>query len=816
MDAAGAPGSADSRPAADGSTGATDGSTGAAGGSTGLDPDTLVGALRRLDTLLEAAVALVQEADPERAGDRFRGLYVGPALVDRLLRQQPGAAPILLAHTGGETADLPAPLARLRDTFGLSGFDIDLLLLSMAPEVDLRYERLFGFLHDDLTRRRPSVDLALDLLCDSAADKLRRRRHLLPGAPLVRHGLLTLHPPGTDSRAPLLAHALVPDEAVVGYLLGDPGADRRLGTAAELTNPVPDQAVRAELAAVAPGLAPLLPAGAAEPALLYLHGPAGRGQPAAAAQLAAAWHRPLLRVELDRVAADQLGELIRPAVRTADLRGAALYLGPVEAAGEPGSAGQRELLAAVAGRTGPTILAGAGPWAALPGHPVGVLTIAFGQSSVDGRRRAWQAGLDRLGAGLPAPALDLLASRFRLSHGQIAAAVQTGLASERWSDPAPADSAPPDAAHTPNAAHAPDAAQEPSAEPDGSLDSTTVPGRGSGAPGVPAAAGGPVPAGGRYQFLAAAARAQAGAALDRLAQRVPIRHGWSDLILPAADLAQLRDLAGWVDNRSVVLDGWGFARHVPPGGGITALFTGPSGAGKTLAAGILAGQLGYDLFRVDLARVVSKYIGETEKNLDAVFTAAADANAVLLIDEADALFGRRSAVQDAHDRYANLEVAYLLQKMEDFDGIAVLATNLRDNLDQAFLRRLAFVVNFPFPDSASRRLIWQRLWPATAPLAADVDLDLLAAEVALAGGHLRNIAVAAAHRAAARSTEITLTDVLISAAREYAKLGKVPPALVAAAPARPVPGRTATPAAGPVAVPTSSRRRNGRRPADVR
>jgi SpoVK/Ycf46/Vps4 family AAA+-type ATPase len=227
-----------------------------------------------------------------------------------------------------------------------------------------------------------------------------------------------------------------------------------------------------------------------------------------------------------------------------------------------------------------------------------------------------------------------------------------------------------------------------------------------------------------------------------------------------------------------VLDTWGFARHAQAGGGITALFSGPPGTGKTLAAGLVAQTLGYDLYRVDLARVVSKYIGETEKNLDAVFTAARDAGVVLLFDEADALFGKRSAVQDAHDRYANLEVAYLLQKMEVYDGVAVLATNLRDNLDPAFLRRLAFVISFPFPDLPSRRLIWQRLWPEAAPLAADIDLDELAAELVLPGGHLRNIAIAAAHLAAGRGATIGTADVLAAARREYGKLGKVPPALL--------------------------------------
>jgi SpoVK/Ycf46/Vps4 family AAA+-type ATPase len=186
----------------------------------------------------------------------------------------------------------------------------------------------------------------------------------------------------------------------------------------------------------------------------------------------------------------------------------------------------------------------------------------------------------------------------------------------------------------------------------------------------------------------------------------------------------------------------------------------------------VAGELGLDLWRIDLARVVSKYIGETEKNLDRIFTAAEDANVVLLFDEADALFGKRSAVHDAHDRYANLEVAYLLQKMEEYEGLAVLATNLRDNLDSAFARRLAFTVHFPFPDQASRRQIWGRVWPPQTPLADDIDLELLARELKVSGGSIRNIGLAAAFLAVGDGDRVAMRHVVHAARRECQKLGR--------------------------------------------
>ena len=213
---------------------------------------------------------------------------------------------------------------------------------------------------------------------------------------------------------------------------------------------------------------------------------------------------------------------------------------------------------------------------------------------------------------------------------------------------------------------------------------------------------------------------------------------------------------------------------------MTALFAGPSGTGKTLAAEVVARELGYDLFRIDLSAIVSKYIGETEKNLDRVFASAENANAVLFFDEADALFGKRSEVKDAHDRYANIEISYLLQKMEQFDGLAILATNLKQNLDDAFVRRLTFSVNFSFPEESERHRLWEALWPSLAPRADDVDLNWFAQEYRLSGGNIRNTVLAAVHLAAANGQVVSRDHLLHATRREYQKLGKTiaPPGLM--------------------------------------
>ena len=258
--------------------------------------------------------------------------------------------------------------------------------------------------------------------------------------------------------------------------------------------------------------------------------------------------------------------------------------------------------------------------------------------------------------------------------------------------------------------------------------------------------------------------------LDELAQRIEPVARRADLVLPKAQKGILRDIAAHVRRRTMVYEDWGFAARGERGLGISGLFAGPSGTGKTMAAEVLANELGLDLYRVDLALVVSKYIGETEKNLRRIFDAAEGGGAILLFDEADALFGKRTEIKDSHDRYANIEISYLLQRMESYRGLAILTTNLKSSLDSAFLRRLRFVVQFPFPDIASRAEIWRRIFPLETPT-ADLDPDVLA-RLAVTGGSIRNIALGAAFVAAEAGEPVSMKHLERSARSEVAKLEK--------------------------------------------
>jgi hypothetical protein len=267
-----------------------------------------------------------------------------------------------------------------------------------------------------------------------------------------------------------------------------------------------------------------------------------------------------------------------------------------------------------------------------------------------------------------------------------------------------------------------------------------------------------------------ACRNQTRSRMDDLAQRLEPGAGWGDLVLPARQLATLREIAVHVRQRAKVYGAWGFDRGGARGLGISALFAGPSGTGKTMAAEVLANELALDLYRVDLSRVVSKYIGETEKNLRRIFDAAESGSAILLFDEADALFGKRSEVKDSHDRYANVEISYLLQRMECYRGLAILTTNMKSALDPAFLRRIRFAVHFPFPDEAHRALIWSRIFPAATPT-TDLD-DAKLARLHVSGGNIRSIAVNAAFLAAEDGGRVTMRHVLRAAQTEYLKLEK--------------------------------------------
>jgi SpoVK/Ycf46/Vps4 family AAA+-type ATPase len=385
----------------------------------------------------------------------------------------------------------------------------------------------------------------------------------------------------------------------------------------------------------------------------------------------------------------------------------------------------RSLLEALGEFEGLSVLSGERGLNAESHAALKLVTVPFAPPDFGERRAFWLECLAAESVRLGESDVDALAARLRLSRLQISGAVRDARMRARLRAAAPASS--------------------------------------------PAECTEPQPT---ARELFAAARAQSRHELSALASKIEPKYGWDDIQLPEDQLEQLREICAQAESRHVVYGEWGFGRKMAAGRGVVALFTGPPGTGKTMAAEVVAGELGLDLFKIDLSQIVSKYIGETEKNLDRIFREARSSNAVLFFDEADALFGKRSEVKDAHDRYANIEIGYLLQKIEEFDGVAVLATNLRQNMDEAFVRRMRVIVEFPFPDEEYRRRIWCSVFPAEAPLGDDVEFGALARAIRLSGGHIKNIALASAFYAASDGRVIRAHHLMRAARREYQKLGR--------------------------------------------
>ncbi len=662
-------------------------------------------AMAQIDGLVHQAVLRAQAAGRDPT-DALRGLIISEDEVQAHLARE-GMAGLWAADDSSLPLeplkrDPDLPFAHLLHIFGLNDLDGYILLLVLAPELDRRYERLYAYLQDDVSQRRPTVNLMMNMLGDDVPARFAVWERLKPELPLRAHHLLEALPNPNQYEPVFLSYQLKVDHRILAYLLGEAALDVRLGDAvrraqAELPPTLPESTLRPVYDALA------------DAPMIYLHGPEGSGRRATAAALC----EPLVEVDLGRLqnlplAFERAWQL---AIREARLCGGALLLHEWESCLDERGDPPASLWDALLNFEHPVFLCGHTTWE--PRNivrPRRLLRLSFVVPAFPDRQRLWAQYADSVAQD----ALGELAGKFRFTPGQIARAVNTAadLAVSRG-------------------------------------DAISI------------------------DDLYAGAQAHSSLRLGDMARRIVPRYDWDDLVLPPDQLMQLREIRERAEYAFRVQDEWGFGRKVAPGGGVSALFAGESGTGKTMSAEVIARDLGLVLYKIDLSSVVSKYIGETEKNLSIIFEAAQATSAILFFDEADALFGKRSEVKDAHDRYANIEIAYLLQRIETYDGIAILATNLRQNLDEAFTRRLDFVIDFPFPDTEYRCHIWQRHFPPEAPLAREVDLNLVAERYRLAGGNIRNAALASAYLAAADGGVITMNHIRHAVRREHQKMGRL-------------------------------------------
>ncbi len=450
--------------------------------------------------------------------------------------------------------------------------------------------------------------------------------------------------------------------------------------------------------------------------IVYLPGLRDMGQLETAAALCVAHQLPLLSIDLERATRQDAPPdfLTTLALREGYLARAALLFRHWDSALDDQRRPPAALWEQILNYPLPVFLWGNAEWEPSDGERQRrMLRLEFATPPYAYRRAVWQRKTQAVGTALSDDELATLASKFRFSYTQITRSVQTAadIAASRGEEPTRAD-------------------------------------------------------------FYAGAQVHASIQLGHLATRITARKSWNDLILPPDQLTQLHEICDRMQYAQIVNEEWGFGSRASKG--ISALFSGDSGTGKTLAAEVIAHELGLPLYKIDLSAVVSKYIGETEKNLSSIFGEAQAGSAILFFDEADALFGKRSEVKDAHDRYANIEVAYLLQRIETYDGMVILASNFRHNLDDAFTRRLDFILEFPVPDADYRRRIFEVHFPPTAPLAPDVDLAQIAAKYRLSGGNIRNVTLTAAYLAAADGRVITPAHIRNAVRRENQKMGRLP------------------------------------------
>ena len=720
----------------------------------------------RVDVLIRREVRrwVVAGQDPN---DDYRGMYIAQAEAEALLERPFGASwgqwielpedeeatfeqrriqaeeqSAAVAQALSKAGEKPR-LQQLADHFGLDRTALDILLLCIAPAFDTAYERLYGYLQDNVTKRRPSVRLVLDLLGQAGIAQFELASDLTPDAALFRHNIIEhiIEPP--PANAHWLNQTLHADETVVAWLRGHYEHHGVLAGQVHL-----EEVVLTETESVLAGdsieclttalQAPL-------PPIVAIYGPDQTSQDAAARLLAQQHGRPLLTVNLkplvnsmgksasDDSASDakelandpsSAQQTIRLALRDAKLTGSIAYLQGWDSCLDRDKYVSNAVLAQLCDHPDLVILSSTSAW-----QPKNIertrpiIWQEFAAPTYRQRQTLWQHYLHKLTDGkasLPQDELENLASQFELTSGTIRDAV----------------------------AAARDSCNQQSPTTDNRLPIT--------------------------DHLFTAARRYSNPRLSTLARKIDPRYEWDDIVLPADQREILRELIATVRQRNKVLEEWGVGKKLAASAGVTVLFAGPPGTGKTMAAEVIAGELRLDLYKIDLSSVVSKYIGETEKNLEKIFNEASSSNAILFFDEADAIFGKRSEVKDAHDRHANVEVAYLLQRMEDYDGITILATNLRANLDEAFTRRIHFAVDFPFPRVADRMHIWETLFPPDVPKdLEEADFKLLAKRFELAGGSIRNIIVSAAYLAADNGQVVTIEHLLHGAKRELMKMGRL-------------------------------------------
>jgi AAA+ superfamily predicted ATPase len=656
------------------------------------------------------------------------------------LRRQEAAVGRRLNQSESTGVHLPLPYAAR--IFGMQGWERQCVMIALAVELDRKYERIFGFLIDDLTCKHPNISLLLQLACRDLTEMSAARMSLSPSGKLAKY-MLYKEVGDTASVRSLLSKSVWLDRRMVRFLLDETVLEssetldlvtQRLGldeqptplrSGLELQERIkafvremyaPDRKSRMRIA-------------------FYIWGPSGGGKKLQVQHCCRSFGKPVLFADLSAMLLQDkpFDELLDEVLREAILHQTVLCLTHVEALfpDEPDMAARQRLQAVYRGLNGYNgllfMLADKHQRLSAELKDRLILDMELPVPDDEQRRILWESLAQESGFDYQVN-WAIFGSKFRFTPGQIGRALLLAKGFAAWNGTGES---------------------EQQAE-------------------VTKQAGGIVEA-----ALYKACYMQVQHRLEKKATRIQPKYAWEDIILPVEQKEQLRQACNQMKYRSMVYGQWGFERKLAYGKGLSMLFAGPPGTGKTMSAQVVAKELQLELYKIDLSQVISKYIGETEKNLHEIFEEARLSNAILFFDETDALFGKRSEVKDSHDKYANIETAYLLQKMEEYEGITVLATNLLNNIDEAFIRRINYIIKFPFPDDEHREKIWRSMFPKEAPIGEDVDFKYIAAKFSIAGGSIKNIAVSSAFMAADAGTVIGMRHILQAIKYELQKTGKI-------------------------------------------
>lgn len=703
--------------------------------------------LVKIDSLLELHVSKFRKKNHYRKEDGFSGLYIDDEEVTRVLGKEleDANAPdfkrlaektqtirkkISTRIEKSSKQGVYIPFFRLSKVFQLSNFEMDIILLCLAVELDLKYEKLFAYLNDDVTKKFPTINLILEMFCATPEEKLEARACFFEHAPLFKFKMVKFV---EDNRTqPLLSKCIKCDDRMVSFFLEQGEMDAELTAITKIIIPrrdwqevlTPEDDRRKQQMSVL--LEEFFNDDEESGIVFYLKGPYGVGKKSTAEALCYPLNLPIIIIDASKFyeieSAAKFEEIVKKLIREAMLQTAVIYIEHFDAlvTGNDRKNQSRDILiAAIEEFAFITFLAGEKPWRpSVQFRKNRLIKYEFPIPGFKLRKQLWKImlnGSTSVSFGLD---VDEIANKFKFTGGQI----RDAFAEARNS-----------------------------AIMRGTFKKEGI----------------------RSEDLYLACHHQSDSNLSEMARKIVPRYIWPDIVLPEDKMTQLKEMCNYVKYRHIVYGDWGFSNKISLGKGLNILFSGASGTGKTMAAEIVAHELNLDLYKIDLSCIVSKYIGETEKNISAIFKEAETANAVLFFDEADALFGKRSEVKDSHDRYANIEINYLLQKMEEHEGIVILATNFRRNIDDAFTRRMHFALDFPFPDRKYRLDIWHKIFPMETPKSDNIDYEFLAKRFKISGGNIKNIALHSAFLAADNSRKIDMKHIILAARREYQKMGKL-------------------------------------------